>query len=198
MDRDTDSRDALFRNSNSLMGDEHARGSRAIDPDLSEKPQSQNPRRRKLVIAGVVTAAIIILVLVIVLPVYFTVGKKDKDSESSSASSNGVDNTGTVNGVVSGGNGTEIALEDGSTFVYTNPHGGYWYYDANDPFNNGARAQSWSPALNETFTYGVDKIRGVNLGGWLVIEPVNTTCITLCLWRTLLTRADRKTLFAVH
>jgi hypothetical protein len=30
---------------------------------------------------------------------------------------------------------------------------------------------SWSPALNETFTYGVDRIRGVNLGGWLNTEP---------------------------
>uniref|UniRef100_A0A0W0EVF7 glucan 1,3-beta-glucosidase n=1 Tax=Moniliophthora roreri TaxID=221103 RepID=A0A0W0EVF7_MONRR len=37
--------------------------------------------------------------------------------------------------------------------------------------NNGAKAQSWTPALNETFRYGVDRIRGVNFGGWLNIEP---------------------------
>jgi glucan 1,3-beta-glucosidase len=51
-------------------------------------------------------------------------------------------------------------MEDGSTFVYRNSFGGYWYYDENDPFNDGARAQSWSPALNETFRYGIDPIRG--------------------------------------
>ena len=51
-------------------------------------------------------------------------------------------------------------MEDGTTFTYKNPHGGYWYWDEKDPFNNGARPQSWSPALNETFRYGADLIRG--------------------------------------
>ena len=43
--------------------------------------------------------------------------------------------------------------------------------DPRDPFNNGARAQSFTPALNETWDYINDQIRGVNLGGWLVLEP---------------------------
>ncbi|KIY43608.1 glycoside hydrolase family 5 protein, partial [Fistulina hepatica ATCC 64428] len=62
-------------------------------------------------------------------------------------------------------------LEDGSTFIYINPFGGQWYWDENDPFNNGAQAQSYTPALNETFKFGEDRIYGVNLGGWLVTEP---------------------------
>jgi len=65
-------------------------------------------------------------------------------------------------------------MEDGTTFTYKNPFGGTWYWDPNDPFNNTAQAQSWTPALNEPFNYGIDHIRGVNLGGWLVLEPFIT------------------------
>ncbi|CAO3582323.1 unnamed protein product [Absidia cylindrospora] len=42
-------------------------------------------------------------------------------------------------------------------------------------FNNSARVNARTPTLNEAFDYGgKDKIRGVNLGGWLVIEPFIT------------------------
>ena len=51
-------------------------------------------------------------------------------------------------------------MDDGSQFTFNNSYGGTWYYDADDPFNNGARPQEWSPALNETFQYGSDRIRG--------------------------------------
>ncbi|EJD38715.1 glycoside hydrolase family 5 protein [Auricularia subglabra TFB-10046 SS5] len=62
-------------------------------------------------------------------------------------------------------------MEDGTTFIYKNKFGGFFIADPNNPFNNGARAQDWSPALNESWDYGKDIIRGVNLGGWLVLEP---------------------------
>ncbi|CAO3576694.1 unnamed protein product [Absidia cylindrospora] len=42
-------------------------------------------------------------------------------------------------------------------------------------FNNSARVNARTPPLTEPFDYGgEDKIRGVNLGGWLVIEPFIT------------------------
>lgn len=94
---------------------------------------------------------------------------RKSDSTGSGGSGGGKSNT--LAAQVTGTNGSTVLLEDGSTFTYSNPHGGYWYYDPNDPFKDAARPQSWSPALNETFNYGVDKIRGVNLGGWLTIEP---------------------------
>jgi glucan 1,3-beta-glucosidase len=61
---------------------------------------------------------------------------------------------------VTGGDGSLVTFEDGTTYTYQNSFGGYWYYDPSDPFNDGARAQAWTPALNETFNYGVDPIRG--------------------------------------
>ncbi|PAV23601.1 glycoside hydrolase family 5 [Pyrrhoderma noxium] len=106
---------------------------------------------------------------------WFLGGKSEDDSsdQSDSGNSDNSDSGGgsTVRTVVTGGDGSTITMDDGSTFTYSNSFGGYWYFDPKDPFNNGARAQSWSPALNETFKYGEDIIRGVNLGGWLTTEP---------------------------
>ena len=44
-------------------------------------------------------------------------------------------------------------------------------FDPANPYNNSARAQSFTPALDEPWDYSTDQIRGVNLGGWLVLEP---------------------------
>ncbi|KZV84050.1 glycoside hydrolase family 5 protein [Exidia glandulosa HHB12029] len=62
-------------------------------------------------------------------------------------------------------------MEDGTTFTYKNSFDGFWVYDPNDPFNDTAQAQSYSPPLNQPWKYGTDRIRGVNVGGWLTLEP---------------------------
>lgn len=49
-----------------------------------------------------------------------------------------------------------------------NKHGGHWN---SLPFNNSAQAQSYTPPLNEDWDFSKDRILGVNLGGWLVLEP---------------------------
>ena len=43
--------------------------------------------------------------------------------------------------------------------------------DPTNPYNNSARPNSWTPALDEPWDYSNDRIYGVNLGGWLVLEP---------------------------
>ncbi|KZT18590.1 glycoside hydrolase family 5 protein [Neolentinus lepideus HHB14362 ss-1] len=43
--------------------------------------------------------------------------------------------------------------------------------DPNDPFNDNAQPNSWTPPLNTTWQWGNDRVFGVNLGGWFVIEP---------------------------
>ncbi|KAJ7118711.1 glycoside hydrolase superfamily [Mycena epipterygia] len=151
--------------------------------------------RRKPIIIGVGVLVLLIAVIAVVLALtVFKSKSKDasKDSGSSdtassptgTAASSSSGSTSAKVALVSGGDGTTVTGDDGSTWTYTNPYGGNWYWDENDPFNNGARAQSWSPALNETFNYGVDKIRGVNLGGWLVTEPF----IVPSLYQTLQSR----------
>ncbi|KAG7085336.1 hypothetical protein E1B28_002902 [Marasmius oreades] len=138
---------------------------------IYESPRAKSNKRKYLISA----LALLIVVLAIAgFCVYWFVFRNK--SSSGSGSPAGQQGKGKSLAVF-GGNGSKVLLEDGTEYTYTNPHGGWWYYDVNDPFNNGAKAQSWSPALNETFNYGVDKIRGVNLGGWLTIEPFITPAL---------------------
>lgn len=137
---------------------------------LEEKRAAYTPpkakSKRKVMIAAIIVALALIIAAVIV-PLYFFVLKPSNRTSSSgkAATSSNVPtptstSSGNGNTRVTGGNGTLITMDDGTTFTYINSFGGYWYWDENDPFNQGARAQSWSPALNETFNYGVDQIRG--------------------------------------
>jgi aryl-phospho-beta-D-glucosidase BglC (GH1 family) len=152
-------------------------GEKIAPVDGAERDAEQGTKSRKrLYIIGAI-AAIIILVIVIVVPL--TTRKKHSPSNNSSSGSGSGSGSGNGNGngnsgpnnVFVGRDGATVTKEDGSTFTYTNKFGGYFIVDPANPFNDGARAQEWNPALNETFRYGVDKIRGVNIGGWLNTEP---------------------------
>jgi glucan 1,3-beta-glucosidase len=124
--------------------------------------------KRKIIIIATL-AALILLLLAVLIPVYFAVIRPKSNtnlaagSPNSHPTSTGKNGNPSVATVVTGGDGSTVTTDDGSTFTYHNSFGGYWYWDENDPFNNGARPQSWSPALNETFRYGIDKIRGLAL-----------------------------------
>jgi glucan 1,3-beta-glucosidase len=137
--------------------------------------------RRKL-LAGL--AALAVLIVVIAVPVSLTThkhGNGKADDTTGPSSGNGGSNSNSTNGgsnpaptkklAVTGGDGSTVTTSSGATFTYNNPFGGTWYYDEEDPINNSAQCQSWTPPLNQTFQFGVDTIRGVNLGGWLVTEP---------------------------
>ncbi|TFK88056.1 glycoside hydrolase family 5 protein [Polyporus arcularius HHB13444] len=140
---------------------------------LSEKPRRDNRRKRLFIWLGIGAAAIVVIVLAVILPVYFTVIKKSGGSGSSRGSSGSTSSTNpeSPTGATSGGDGSVITLADGSTFTYSNKFGGFWVDDPTNPYNNSARPNSWTPALNEPWDYSKDKIYGVNLGGWLVLEP---------------------------
>lgn len=135
-------------------------------------PPKAKSRRKIIIFASVV--GIIIVIAAVIIPVYLFVLKpsnnskdnsndsaSDKDHTNGSGTATSSAATPTTSAIpVTGGDGTLITMDDGTTFKYQNSFGGTWYFDENDPFNNGAQAQSWTPALNETFNYGVDKIRG--------------------------------------
>lgn len=134
---------------------------------LGDKRATYAPPRakskRKVMILAVI-GCIILLIIAIVVPLYFAVfKKKGGGANGDSSATPGASPSGSTNpkgAVVTGGDGSKYKLEDGSDFTYSNSFGGYWYWDETDPFNNGAKAQSWTPALNETFKFGVDRIRG--------------------------------------
>ncbi|KAJ6536155.1 glycoside hydrolase [Mycena capillaripes] len=135
-------------------------------------------KKRRLIRLGAL-AGLVVVVLAIVLPVAFLVGKKHNDNTAASSgvpSSPGDNSTTesggkTVVGAVTGGDGSTVIMANGESFTYTNPFGGYWLADPENPFATGAKPNSWTPALNETWTWGVDRVNGVNLGGWFVLEP---------------------------
>ncbi|KAH7103865.1 glycoside hydrolase [Auriculariales sp. MPI-PUGE-AT-0066] len=116
--------------------------------------------------------------------VYFFVikPKQNKDGGSGSSSngtkggSNGNSGDTAKPAVFVGKDGTQVTMDNGQSFTYKNPHGGYFVDATNsdNPFNDGAKAQQWTPALNQTWSFGTDIIRGVNIGGWLVLEPFIT------------------------
>ncbi|KAF8436890.1 hypothetical protein L210DRAFT_2436741 [Boletus edulis BED1] len=109
----------------------------------------------------------------VAVPVLLVVNKSRKNNATPSTSTPSA-TPGTGSGkvaAVTGGNGTTITTANGTTFTYINSFGGTWYWDPNDPFNNNAQPNSWTPPLNQSFKLGTDKIFGVNLGGWLVTEP---------------------------
>ncbi|GAA5946560.1 hypothetical protein JCM3775_002138 [Rhodotorula graminis] len=70
-----------------------------------------------------------------------------------------------------GADGDEVTLEGGEKVVYRNAFGGT--FDG-DPHSLSARAQDDSPTLSEPWDYERLRIRGVNLGGWLTLEPFIT------------------------
>ncbi|KAH7107071.1 glycoside hydrolase [Auriculariales sp. MPI-PUGE-AT-0066] len=77
--------------------------------------------------------------------------------------------------LLGGFDGSEVTLDDGSKLTYTNSFGGSWYYDPDHPLDGPAgQANSWTPPVNESWRWGTDKQFGVNLGGWLVLEPFIT------------------------
>ncbi|KAJ3714754.1 hypothetical protein C8R42DRAFT_726250 [Lentinula raphanica] len=120
----------------------------------SAKAKSAARRRRPIILALIGLGILAIVVLAVILPVYFTVikPKQDKDDATTSGASAGSGSVGSGSGnptsptgATSGGDGSEIILDDGTTFTYKNSFGGFWVYDPNDPFNNDARPNSWTP-----------------------------------------------------
>ncbi|EPQ55353.1 glycoside hydrolase [Gloeophyllum trabeum ATCC 11539] len=134
-------------------------------------------RRRLRWIIPLSLFAIAAIVLVIVLPVVLVADKKDGGSGGSGGSGKPAKgNPESPNGATTGGDGSQIVTPNG-TFTYKNPYGGIWVYDPNDPFNDNAYPNSWTPPLNTSWTWGQDKLYGVNLGGWFVLEPFITPAL---------------------
>ncbi|KAG8916641.1 hypothetical protein FRC01_002946 [Tulasnella sp. 417] len=123
----------------------------------SQKGAVLKKKRTKLylILGGI--AAVVVVATAVAVPVAITQRRKSSSAPSTS---------------FTGGDGSTIITETGATFAYANKFGGTWYDDPNDPFNNNAQAQSWSPPLSQEWDYQNHPMRGVNLGGWLVLDPL--------------------------
>ncbi|KAF8878964.1 glycoside hydrolase superfamily [Infundibulicybe gibba] len=150
--------------------------------DSATPPIAHTRKRPRSVLLLAAVAAVLLIALAIILPIIFTVLKKKSSdgvpaAASSSPTPSSVDSGpppaggSTSEKSIYGGDGSTVTMEDGNTFVYKNKFGGYWASDPKNPFNNDARPNSWTPPLNATWTWGKDRVFGVNLGGLFVLEP---------------------------
>ncbi|KAH9965457.1 glycoside hydrolase [Russula dissimulans] len=163
----------------------------AADKDSEAAPwqpaPSSGPFYRRRTWLAIALGVLVALILVVIIPVYFTVihksnnGNQSKISNPGSGSAAGSSTgpgsprpTKTPSNAISGGDGSTITMQGGTQFIYNNSFGGTWYYDPSDPFNNNAKPNSWTPPLTQSWDFLNDKIFGVNLGGWLVLEPFIT------------------------
>ncbi|KAF9030182.1 putative ectomycorrhiza-upregulated exo-beta-1,3-glucanase GH5 [Hymenopellis radicata] len=202
-----------------LMDNASPANSTTLLPKVEQDDYEQQPHptgKRSFVKRPVfwigLAAAVVVVVLAVALPVTL-IKKNDNTSSSSGASTGDGDSGGGSSGgssgsgnggdspgtsvAITGGDGSKVTMEDGTTFTYENKFGGYckslfawssglfwadaecWegVYDKSDPYNDGAKPNSWTPALNETWTWGKDRAYGVNLGGWFVLEPFITPAL---------------------
>ncbi|PSS05560.1 hypothetical protein PHLCEN_2v3730 [Hermanssonia centrifuga] len=193
-DRDGTSTPNLNNNAPLLVGGERDPSAGLYDPYTANKEQeaydaaerASRPFYRKpwfWMLAAAVVAAVVVAVVVPVVLVAHKNGKSggsaSEDSSSGGGSGSGGGGGGAGGGkggnlATSGGDGSTVTMDDGTTFVYHNSFGGFWVSDPANPFNNSAKANSWTPALDEEWTWGSDHISGVNLGGLFVLEPFIT------------------------
>ena len=138
---------------------------------LSEKeaayaaPASRSRRKCILILAAIV--AVIVIAAAVAVPLA-TIKHHSNNSDaanpsshsSSAGSAKPTASSSPNKAIVTGGDGSVITMEDGTNFTYSNKFGGQWYWDPSDPFNDSAQPQSWTPALNQAFNWGVDHIRG--------------------------------------
>ncbi|KAI3111786.1 CAZyme family GH5 [Penicillium roqueforti] len=139
-----------------------------------------NWSRKKRILVGCLLA--VLLLLAIIIPVAIVVSKnKGSDSKTSSSSGNS-STTSNLDGISrasipSYAKGTYLDpftwyQTEGFNLTFTNATvGGLSVMGINSTWDDTAQANDNVPALNKAFPYGTQPIRGVNLGGWLSIEP---------------------------
>lgn len=133
----------------------------------------------------------VVVVLAVVLPVYFVIIRPKQHHTNNTAVQPAPTST-SIPGQspssspsshpTTGGDGSLVTVSDGSNFTYRNSFGGFWVADPSDPFNNGARPQSWVPALNESWTFGQDLIHGCGFGHGSPYTQMLTLCCLVSIW----------------
>ncbi|KAH9452645.1 hypothetical protein MJO28_008441 [Puccinia striiformis f. sp. tritici] len=165
----TQSRTGLTTNVTSKEYDPNSFDDQINSGNGSPKKKSRN----RLIGCIAITVALGLILAVILGSVFGTRSNKNKladGSEDHATAGSGGASAG-KGGKLWGVGGDTIKTEDGHSFLYNNTFGGTW---VSIPFNDTARAQGDQPSLEETWDYSNNRMLGVNLGGWLVLEPFIT------------------------
>lgn len=168
-------------------GDGYVRSSEAEDDD-----DDGRSRRKKKLYIGI---GILVLLLAILIPVGVVLSKKKNEGAGSGSGRGGAEPTTDDDGdAPSNENLRTINKSDIPTSAKGSVLDPFTWYDTTDfnvtytpetigglslmglnsTWNDSAQANQYVPPLNKPFRYGEMPIRGVNLGGWLSIEPFIT------------------------
>lgn len=174
--------------------DEYSEDIRRRDGDSSTDPyyldldeEKRKKKRRKKIFIGV---GVLIVLLAIIIPVAVVVSKKKgggdggSDAAGVSDSSNKPANS-NLDGISEDSipqqyQGTDLDpftwydTEDFNVTFTPTLVGGLPIMGLNSTWDDNTRANDNVPPLKEDFAYGTMPVRGVNLGGWLSIEPFIT------------------------
>ena len=150
---------------------------------MSEGEIEFRKKRRKRICIYV---AVILLILIIAIPVGITVSKHKTSGPESNAMRNSTQpNNSELGGVTresipAGSKGTILdpfTWYDTKDFnvTYTEAMvGGLSMMGLNSSWDDNVQANPNVPALKDSFAYGSMPVRGINVGGWLSIEPFIT------------------------
>ncbi|THY90994.1 glycoside hydrolase [Aureobasidium pullulans] len=152
----------------------------------SEEDEARRRKRRRIGIIGIV----ILVILAIVIPVGVVLSNKSKSSSSTDSTSDTTTSSSQPsNKNLNGMSESDIPKEAQGTYLdpftwydttdfnvtYTAATiGGLSVMGLNETWDDSAKANENVPALDKSWEYGKMPIRGVNVGGWLSIEPVIT------------------------
>jgi glucan 1,3-beta-glucosidase len=161
------------------------RGGAGSAPTVYTAEEQAKRKKWKKIIIGVVS---VIIILAIIIPVAVLMSNKKSDSSSSSSGTT-TGSTSPRNSNLNGKDPNSVPSEDKGTIfdpwswydtedfnvTYTKELvGGLPIIGLNSTWNDDVQANDKVPNLKKDFGYGKTPIRGVNVGGWLNIEPFIT------------------------
>ncbi|KAF2123959.1 glycoside hydrolase family 5 protein [Dothidotthia symphoricarpi CBS 119687] len=154
-------------------------------PTVYTEEELAKRKKWKRIIIGVVSAVIVLIIIVVVAVLVSKKSSTPASSSSSSSASTGGGSKSNLDGkdpnsvptADKGGILDPWSWYDTTDFnvTYTSATvGGLPIMGLNSTWNDDVQANSHVPNLKESFKYGTMPIRGVNVGGWLNIEPFIT------------------------
>ena len=164
-------------------GRAHGRG--GYEKQEAHRQREGHDRRRRKRLWWLVGLLVLLLVVIIAVPVAVSKNSKKASGGSSSSAtasdtSSGPQNDCTSSSVPASAKGT---YTDISTWMDTTDFnctytaetiGGLSVMGLNSDWDDSTKANDNVPALDEKWEYGKMPIRGVNIGGWLSLEPFIT------------------------
>ncbi|KAI9726754.1 MAG: hypothetical protein M1828_000610 [Chrysothrix sp. TS-e1954] len=150
------------------------------NPRDASRSRKKRPWRWRWII---VLLVVLLLALIIGLAVGIPLSRQHKNAAGSQGASgppSGSQGDGNANNTPESARGTYY---DTSTWLDTTDFnltyteqkvGGLPVMGLNASYNDNTRANSGLPALNDQWAYGKTPIRGMNIGGWLSLEPFIT------------------------